>query len=141
MLGALIWKQANRQGVFAGLIAGSVLWAYTLVLPLIASGMGWSPASFPGIAWLFSEPFGLPIDPLTLGVLLSLSGNFLLFVLVSLFSKTRVSEHWQASRFIGQHVGNRQTFTVQINDLLTLAGRFVGEDRAKQSFKIGRAHV
>ncbi|HHX34019.1 MAG TPA: response regulator, partial [Gammaproteobacteria bacterium] len=134
MIGALIWKQANRQGVFAGLIAGSLLWAYTLVLPLMASSMEWSLASFPGLTWLSSEPFGLQIDPLTLGVLLSLSGNFLLFVLISLFSKTRVSEHWQASRFIGQHVGSRQTFTVQISDLLTLAGRFVGEDRAKQSF-------
>ena len=134
MIGALIWKQANRQGVFAGLIAGSLLWAYTLVLPLIASSMSWPLAAFPGLTWLANQPFGLPIDPLTLGVSLSLSGNFLLFILVSLFSRTRVSEHWQASRFIGQHVGSRQTFTVQISDLLTLAGRFVGEDRAKQSF-------
>lgn len=134
MLGALIWKQANRQGVFAGLTAGSLLWAYTLVLPLIASSFGWSLASFPGLVWLSNQPLGLSIDPLTLGVLLSLSGNFLLFILVSLFSKTRVSEHWQASRFIGQHVSSRQAFAVQINDLMTLAGRFVGEDRAKQSF-------
>ncbi len=134
MLGALIWKHANRQGVFAGLIAGSLLWCYTLVLPLIAGSLGLSLATFPGLTWLSSEPFGLPIDPLTLGVSLSLSGNFLIFILVSLFSKTRVSEHWQASRFIGQHIGGRQTFTVQVGDLLTLAGRFVGEDRAKQSF-------
>ena len=134
MLGALSWKHANRQGVYAGLIAGSILWAYTLVLPLIASSMNWSLTSLPGLTWLSNQPFGLPIDPLTLGVLLSLSGNFLLFILVSLFSKTRVSEHWQASRFIGQHIGGRQTFTVQISDLLVLAGRFVGEDRAKQSF-------
>lgn len=134
MLGALVWKQANRQGVFAGLIAGSLLWAYTLVLPLIASSFNWSLASFPGLLWLSNQPFGLPIDPLTLGVSLSLSGNFILFVLVSLFSKTRVSEHWQASRFIGQHVSSRQTFAVQVNDLMTLAGRFVGEDRARQSF-------
>lgn len=134
MLGALIWKPANRQGVFAGLIAGSLLWGYTLVLPLIASSMDWPLASFPGLTWLTSQPFDLPIDPMTLGVFLSLSGNFLLFVLVSFFSKTRVSEHWQASRFIGQHVGGRQTFSVRVSDLLTLAGRFVGEDRAKQSF-------
>lgn len=134
MLGALVWKQANRQGVFAGLIAGSLLWAYTLVLPLIASSFDWSLASFPGLLWLSNQPFGLPLDPLTLGVSLSLSGNFILFVVVSLFSKTRVSEHWQASRFIGQHVSSRQTFAVQVNDLMTLAGRFVGEDRARQSF-------
>ena len=134
MIGALVWKQANRQGVFAGLIAGSLLWAYTLVLPLIASSFDWSLASFPGLLWLSNQPFGLPLDPLTLGVSLSLSGNFILFVVVSLFSKTRVSEHWQASRFIGQHVSSRQTFAVQVNDLMTLAGRFVGEDRARQSF-------
>jgi signal transduction histidine kinase len=134
MIGALIWKQANRQGVFAGLATGSFLWLYTLVLPVIAASAGWSLESFPGLIWLANKPLGLPIDPLTLGVTLSLSGNFLLFALVSLFSKTRVSEHWQANRFIGQHVGSRQTLTVQISDLLTLAGRFVGDSRAKQSF-------
>lgn len=36
MIGALYWKQANRRGVFAGLAAGSLLWAYTLVLPVVA---------------------------------------------------------------------------------------------------------
>ena len=32
MIGALCWKQASRRGVFASLAAGSLLWAYTLVL-------------------------------------------------------------------------------------------------------------
>lgn len=134
MIGALIWKSANRQGVFAGLATGYSLWLYTLVLPLLAQSMGWSLSAFPGLTFLANHPFSLPIDPLTLGVLLSLSGNFLVFVLVSLTSRTRVSEHWQANRFIGQHVGSRNTLSVQINDLLTLASRFVGEERARQSF-------
>ncbi|WP_137818432.1 PAS domain-containing hybrid sensor histidine kinase/response regulator [Pseudomonas sp. 2FG] len=138
MLGALYWKQANRRGVFAGLAAGALLWAYTLVLPLMARGLGWPLESFPGLAWLVSNPLGLPIDPLTQGVLLSLTGNFLLFALVSLFSRTRVSEHWQASRFIGQEVSARPSgrplLAVQVQDLLMLAARFVGEERARQSF-------
>ncbi|PJI49397.1 MAG: hybrid sensor histidine kinase/response regulator [Pseudomonas sp.] len=138
MIGALYWKQANRRGVFAGLAAGSLLWAYTLVLPVIAKGLGWPLETFPGLAWLAGRPFGLSIEPLTLGVLLSLIGNFALFGLVSVFSRTRVSEHWQASRFIGQEISqklsSRSMLAVQLEDLLMLAARFVGEERARQSF-------
>ncbi|WP_448682354.1 PAS domain-containing hybrid sensor histidine kinase/response regulator [Pseudomonas nicosulfuronedens] len=138
MIGALYWKQANRRGVFAGLAAGSLLWAYTLVLPVVAKGLGWPLETFPGLAWLAGRPFGLSIEPLTLGVLLSLIGNFALFGLVSVFSRTRVSEHWQASRFIGQEISqklsSRSMLAVQLEDLLMLAARFVGEERARQSF-------
>ncbi|MND97763.1 Non-motile and phage-resistance protein [compost metagenome] len=138
MLGALYWKQANRRGVFAGLAVGTFLWFYTLVLPLIARSLGWSLATFPGLAWLHGNPLNLPITPLTQGVVLSLVGNFTLFVWVSIFSRTRVSEHWQAGRFIGQETSarfnSRSLLAVQIEDLLTLASRFVGEERARQSF-------
>lgn len=134
MIGALIWKKANRQGVFAGLITGSALWIYTLVLPMIASSFGIAPEGVPGLQWLYNIPLGFAVDPLTLGVTLSLGGNFLMFALVSLFSRTRVSEHWQANRFISLQVGNKAPLSVQISDLLVLAGRFVGEDRARHSF-------
>jgi Na+/proline symporter/signal transduction histidine kinase/CheY-like chemotaxis protein len=138
MLGALYWKQANRRGVFAGLAAGTFLWFYTLVLPIAAISLGWSLSSFPGLAWLHSNPLHLPITPLTQGVVLSLAGNFTLFAWVSVLSRTRVSEHWQAGRFIGQEISarprNRSLLAVQIEDLLTLSARFVGEERARQSF-------
>lgn len=138
MFGALVWKQANRRGVFAGLIFGAILWFYTLVLPLAARGMGWSLDSFPGLATLLYAPIGLQVDPLTRGVVLSLAGNMLLFAWVSWFSRTRVSEHWQAGRFIGHDLGtkpsNRSLLAVQVADLLMLSSRFVGEERARQSF-------
>ncbi|MFW0758428.1 NahK/ErcS family hybrid sensor histidine kinase/response regulator [Pseudomonas sp. H11T01] len=138
MLGALYWKQANRRGVFAGLATGTFLWFYTLVLPIAALSLGWSLNSFPGLAWLHSNPLHLPITPLTQGVVLSLAGNFTLFAWVSVLSRTRVSEHWQAGRFIGQEISarpnSRSMLAVQINDLLSLAARFVGEERARQSF-------
>ena len=79
MLGALYWKQANRRGVFAGLTAGALLWFYTLVLPLVAQRMGWPLELFPALHWLANQPLGLPIDPLTLGVVLALAGNWLVF--------------------------------------------------------------
>lgn len=138
MLGALYWKQANRRGVFAGLAAGTFLWFYTLVLPIAAHSLGWSLSTFPGLAWLHSNPLNLPITPLTQGVVLSLTGNFTLFAWVSVLSRTRVSEHWQAGRFIGQEISARPSarsmLAVQIDDLLQLAARFVGEERARQSF-------
>lgn len=138
MLGALYWKQANRRGVFAGLAAGTFLWFYTLILPIAAHSLGWSLNSFPGLAWLHSNPLHLPITPLTQGVVLSLAGNFTLFAWVSVLSRTRVSEHWQAGRFIGQEISARPSarsmLAVQIDDLLQLAARFVGEERARQSF-------
>ncbi len=138
MLGALYWKQANRRGVFAGLATGTFLWFYTLILPIAAHSLGWSLSSFPGLAWLHSNPLNLPITPLTQGVVLSLAGNFTLFAWVSVLSRTRVSEHWQAGRFIGQEISARPSarsmLAVQIDDLLQLAARFVGEERARQSF-------
>ena len=138
MIGALYWKPANRRGVFAGLAAGVFIWFYTLVLPIIAHSMGWALSSFPLLAWLHSNPFNLPISPLTQGVVLSMLGNLVLFVWVSLLSRTRVSEHWQAGRFIGQELqarpNNRSLLAVQIEDLLKLSARFVGEERAQQSF-------
>ncbi|MDB6146046.1 MAG: sensory box histidine kinase/response regulator [Pseudomonas sp.] len=138
MLGALYWKQANRRGVFAGIAAGTFLWFYTLILPIVAISLGWSLSTFPGLAWLHGNPLNLPITPLTQGVVLSLAGNFTLFAWVSVLSRTRVSEHWQAGRFIGQQISarpsSRSLLAVQIEDLLTLAARFVGEERARQSF-------
>jgi Na+/proline symporter/signal transduction histidine kinase len=138
MIGALYWKQANRRGVFAGLAAGVFLWFYALVLPLAAHGLNWPLTAFPGLHWLHNNPLNLPISPLTQGVVLSLAGNFILFVWVSVLTRTRVSEHWQAGRFVGQEnalrPNSRTLLAVQINDLLQLAGRFVGEERARQSF-------
>ena len=138
MIGALYWKQANRRGVFVGLLTGIFLWFYALVLPIAARSLGWSLALFPGLGWLHGNPLNLPVSPLTQGVVLSLAGNFIVFVWVSVLSRTRVSEHWQAGRFIGQehrirHSG-RGLLAVQVEDLLSLAGRFVGEERARQSF-------
>ena len=138
MIGALYWKQANRRGVFAGLAAGSFLWFYALVLPIAAHSLDWPIDAFPALSWLHGNPLHLPISALTQGVVLSLAGNFILFVWVSVLSRTRVSEHWQAGRFVGHHYSLRPNakglLAVQLDDLLKLASRFVGEERAGESF-------
>lgn len=139
MIGALYWKQANRRGVLAGLMAGGIIWAYTLVLPLVAQALNWPLNLFPGLEWLQSNPTHLDIDPLTQGMVLSLAGNATLFFWVSVMTRSRFSEHWQASRFVGQQInpqpGVRRLLAVQVEDLLSLASRFVGAERANQSFQ------
>jgi Na+/proline symporter/signal transduction histidine kinase/CheY-like chemotaxis protein len=139
MFGALWWKKANRLGVFSGLAGGGVIWGYTMVLPLIAGGLGWSLQSFPGLHFLLYQPLGIEVQPLTRGVVLSLAGNFLLFGWVSFFSRTKVAEHWQAGRFIGLDMdmrsSQRSLLAVRLEDLLMLASRFVGAERAQQSFE------
>lgn len=135
MVGALYWKQANRRGVFAGLAAGSLIWLYTLILPLL----GWPLEMFPGLQWMYTTDLPFNTSALTLGVMLSLLGNATLFFWVSILSQTRVAEHWQASRFIGQEItsptGSRRLLAVQVEDLLMLASRFVGAERAELSFR------
>ncbi|MCJ8170142.1 PAS domain-containing hybrid sensor histidine kinase/response regulator [Atopomonas sediminilitoris] len=140
MLGALYWKTANRRGVFAGLATGAALWFYSLVMPLIARSLGWPLHSLPGLNLGDSQWLGITLDPLTRGTLLSLAGNFAVFAVVSLLTRTRVTEHWQASRFIGQELlgrsgESRLPLAAQVQDLLALAARFVGEQRARDSFR------
>src|SRR5690606_37918438 len=141
MVGALYWKQANRRGVFAGLTAGALIWCYTLILPLL----GWPLEMFPGLQWLYTTDLPFGTSALTFGVIMSLVGNATLFFWVSIFSQTRVAEHWQASRFIGQELhpaaSSRRLLAVQIEDLLQLAARFVGAERARTSFyRFARRH-
>ena len=55
----------------------------------MADGLGWSLTLWPGQQWLASHPLGLGMDPLSLGTLLSLLGNFLVFSVVSWLSRMR----------------------------------------------------
>ncbi|WP_150300832.1 hybrid sensor histidine kinase/response regulator [Pseudomonas profundi] len=141
MFGALFWKQANRTGVFAGLTIGVSLWLYLLIFPAMGGGLGLNLEGWPLLAQLHGDSFGLPIDNITLGSLIALACNFAAFVIVSQASRTRVLEHWQASRFVsedGQMWANgpsRSLLRVTVNDLLELASRFVGEERAYSSFE------
>ncbi|MBB50225.1 MAG: hybrid sensor histidine kinase/response regulator [Pseudomonadales bacterium] len=140
MFGALFWKQANRTGVLAGLLVGIVLWLYLLVLPLVGAGLHWHTNQLPVIEAVRTAAASWGVDALTLASVVSLVGNFLVFVAFSLFSRTRVLEHWQASRFVSQDSEpwidgpGKVLLRVRVDDLLELASRFVGEDRAEAAF-------
>jgi signal transduction histidine kinase len=58
VLGGLYWRGASRTGALAGICVGGLVWAYTLVVPILARS-GWLPASL-----LVEGPFGVePLAP------------------------------------------------------------------------------
>ena len=145
LLGGLFWKGGTRNGALAGLSAGALLWAYTLMLPSIARS-GWLPEGFLqqglfGIAALRPESrFGLSgMDNLTHALFWSLLGNAGLYVVVSLWRPPTARETSQALLFVDvfERDGSPEAFwrgRAEVADLLALAGRFLGSEHANTLF-------
>lgn len=135
MVGALYWKSANKQGVLSGLIVGIAIWCYTLLLPLLLQNDITSFSSNNVLAWLqYLLPFNLSY--ITFCTMLALIANFVIFALCSLISKKRVTEHWQATKFINQNINiDDHTLVVKLEDLIALTARFIGERNTLELFE------
>jgi len=145
LFGGMYWKGGTRDGALAGLAAGALLWAYTLMLPSIAKS-GWMDAGFIehglfGLAALRPEAlFGLAgLDNLTHALFWSLGANAALYVGVSLARPPRAAEASQALQFVDvfERGSEDRVFwrgTARVDDLVTLVGRFLGAERATALF-------
>lgn len=130
-IGALYWRNATTQGAFVGLIIGSVVWLYTLLLPV----------TFPDAHWvkfgLFDIPrltptalFGLTsLDNISHGVFYSLAANIGCFVIISLLKEQSVGEELQADLFINRKPVQTERH-LSIDDLASLLNRFINKDEA-----------
>ncbi len=147
MLGGMYWKGGTQRGALAGLLVGFAFWAYTLMLPSLAKS-GWFPIGFLqegpwGWAWLKPEAFlGLSgLDNLTHSLIWSLMLNIAAYVGVSLWRSPTALETSQALLFVdvfNRNAGARPVFwqgRAQVDDLLPLVARFLGRDKAEQSFE------
>ena len=142
----LYWQRSTRVGAFAGLLTGFALWAYTLFLPTLARSGVFSADFIENglfhIAWLRPEALLVEIqsNPLTHGVAWSLTGNILVFVIVSLLTRQSMIEKIQARAFSSPITQGRDerplpTASDLTNaDLRALADRFLGDDHAQRSF-------
>ncbi|MDQ2962636.1 MAG: sensor histidine kinase [Pseudomonadota bacterium] len=143
MLGGMYWRNGTRNGALAGLVAGFLVWAYTLLLPSFAKS-GWLPIEFAeqglfGFALLRPQAlFGLVgLDQITHSLFWSMLANVGCYVGVSLFTRASANETAQGLRFV--EVFTRAAAGPQfwrgrasLEELQKLLRRFLGSARADE---------
>lgn len=147
LIGGLFWRQANGTGAFIGLLAGTVLWAYTLFLPsfggdLVVSQQVLAEGPF-GMTLLRPQAlFGLSgVDPLVHSIFWSLSVNTLLFILGSLGRDSRPLERLQSALFVdvfrtpAEATAGLMSRSAATRDLSAIAQRILGVEQAQRLFQ------
>ncbi|HAY22572.1 MAG TPA: histidine kinase [Desulfobacterales bacterium] len=146
VLGALYWREANKNGALAGISIGFALWAYTLVLPPMVES-GWLPTSI-----LTSGPWGFPwlkptslfgligLDNLSHAFFWSMTGNILVFVCVSLLTRPDSEEEEQSGRFVDIFIGEagrrrekRFTYLPSLDQLTQFMAKFINPQKAAEA--------
>jgi len=144
IIGGIYWKGGTRAGALAGLVAGFVVWLYTLLLPSFAKS-GWLPIGF-----LEEGPFGFALlkpyalfglaglNDITHAMLWSMVANVGAYVMVSVLTLQSVAEQAQAARFVDVFRRAGEALDVHIwkgqaslPDLKALLARFLGPERAE----------
>ena len=147
IFGALYWKGGTRAGALAGLSAGFLVWAYTLLLPSFAKS-GWLPSDFMeqglfGLALLKPQQlFGLSgLDEIAHCLFWSMLANVAAYLGVSLARSPDAREAGQATLFVDVFrvtpVPARSRIwrgRAQVEELLPLIARFLGPERAHAAF-------
>ena len=143
--GGLFWARANARGAAAGMIAGTLVWAYALLAPSL------DPAQFPvagfiadgpfGLAWLRPQDlFGLGLPPFVNGALWSLCANVIAYAAFSLSRPLTEIETQQARVFCGSKEAGSAPLRAwrsgaSAADLEDIVGRYLGPARARQAFE------
>lgn len=152
IVSALYWRGASRVGVYVGLLAGFVVWAYTLLLPAMTRA-GWLHP-----AWMDEGPFGIgwlkPTElfhlsgweSVTHGTFWSLLFNVGCLIFISLRFRPSVAERLHAALFVDPFVRSATGAgdwrgRVTVRDLGTIAGRIVGDRVTVRAFnEYGQRH-
>jgi Na+/proline symporter/signal transduction histidine kinase/CheY-like chemotaxis protein len=141
----LYWQRANAWGVLAGLATGTLIWFFTLMLPLL-SNAGLIDSRFItdglfGLSFLRpDQPFGFTFsDTYTRAVVLSTLVNIITLVFVSRMDRTRLSDRIQAIAFVNRIRAERQTGTqslqIKKSDLAAMLTQFLGESATNRLFQ------
>ena len=88
MLGGLYWKRGNTAGAWAGMLTGSLLSVFGILIQNVVWPHllpGWKIA-YPGIAWLQNLPESCPVNGLMMSLYASLSA-IVMYVVVSLLTR------------------------------------------------------
>ncbi|GGX54176.1 PAS domain-containing hybrid sensor histidine kinase/response regulator [Saccharospirillum salsuginis] len=144
MLGGLYWRKGNAFGAYAGMIAGTLMWAWTLMVPtLVRSTMlpnTLLEQGLFGLDWLRPEAlFGFEFsDTLSHGVFFSLLINTTLYVMLSRRTLPSLNDRMQAAAYVNmdEHLHHPEQIPKKINiriaDLMSMLERFAGAPRTRE---------
>jgi Na+/proline symporter/signal transduction histidine kinase/CheY-like chemotaxis protein len=131
VLAALYWRKATSKAALVGLIIGSVIWLYTLLLPSLLPNSSWVASGLWGITWL--KPYALfgltSLDHISHGLFFSLLANSSCFIVISLLGHHSVSEKLQTVLFLHQEQADFEQ-NLSSKDLHHLLQRFIDNDAA-----------
>ena len=139
LLGGIYWREGNRNGVYAGLLGGALVWAITM---MGQTNMLAGTAETNLLLWLLTPPPWPLLGDLSAvdwGMLMSLVVNLFLYVVISLVTRSSLTERLQAASFVGaplpetDNAGLYQS-RVTVAELEMLAARFVGRKRVRNAF-------
>ena len=139
ILGGMYWRQGNRKGAYVGLAFGFTVWLITL---MSQTDMLAGDASNNFLLWLVTPPAylqGAGIESSDWGIVLSVLGNAICYVLVSMVTRASLSERLQSASFIGTPLPENENMSlyqsrVTVGELEMLASRFVGRQRVRTAF-------
>ncbi|HMF21739.1 MAG TPA: PAS domain-containing hybrid sensor histidine kinase/response regulator [Pseudolabrys sp.] len=143
--GGLLWRRATAAGAIAGMTAGFLVWAYTLLLPTLSDigvvGARILTEGLWGLSMLRPQHlFGLELPPLVHGVVWSLLLNIACYVGFSLRRAPSSIERLQANTFVPlEFTPIAPSFrlwrsSVTVAELTTTVARYLGEERTRSAF-------
>ncbi len=144
--GGLVWRRATAAGAIAGMTAGFVVWAYTLLLPTLSDigviGERILTDGPAGLSMLRPQHLlGLDLPPLVHGVVWSLLVNIACYIGFSFRRAPTPIERIQANTFVPSDLTpisptfRRWRSSVTVEELTTTVARYLGEDRTRSSLE------
>lgn len=157
-IGGLFWRSASKKGATWGILAGFMIWTYTMLLPTFVVS-GWLDASLltegpEGIRMLRPQQlFGLDgLDPVTHTVFWSILVNGCFFMLGSLWEVPTQESQSRAEAFVGAisgmemlHGSDRRHAYISVKDkrskIEQLFGRYFSPETALSMTERAIEHV
>ena len=144
--GGLVWRRATAAGAIAGMTAGFLVWAYTLLLPTLSDigviGERILTEGPAGLSMLRPQHlFGLDLPPLVHGVAWSLLINIVCYIGFSFRRAPSPIERIQANTFVPSDLTpisptfRRWRSSVTVEELTTTVARYLGEDRTRSALE------
>ncbi len=138
----LYWKGGTKMGAIAGLIAGFVVWFYTLIVPALMEAEIIKQTSFIGQLaksefYNVRSLFGITgLEKWTHAIFWSLLFNVLFFIGFSVFTRQTKEEEIQSYIFVESYDRARQpglAGSYSINDIEDILAQYLGLTEAKKA--------